>query len=289
MPQPLELSNPMSLGFSVGDFLAVSKLIKDISDCIRHGSTTSYQALDVELHSLKRALDEIERLQCPPGQEADVNKVKVVALNCRPPLDQFAAKLKAYGILGHQPQGKPTPKSGLEKLAKKVQWRVEMEEHAVRLRASIVAHVGFLAVRLNLIGLRWTSTRALFDRELTKSGKTSLHQSESKQLKDRLSRQHLPSSFSKYPNLHLHALGCGLNPSWTLQRISGSQISESLPWYLKYMAACPDRTLRTRGFKTRSGSKTPWGTYSPFLPSTAGVRFMPSFATGLRQARAARR
>ncbi|GJN70802.1 hypothetical protein VFPFJ_08686 [Purpureocillium lilacinum] len=143
----------MSLGFSVGDFVAVAKLIKEISGCIRHGTTASYQALDLELHTLKRALDEIERLQCPPGQASAVNQVKVAALNCRQPLDQFASKLQAYGILGLQPQTKPDLKSSLGRLAKKVQWGVEMEEHAVRLRATIVAHVGFLALRLNLIGL----------------------------------------------------------------------------------------------------------------------------------------
>lgn len=51
----------MSFGFSVGDFIAVAKLIKDISSTIQ-GASASYQALDLELYSLRRVLDEIEKI-----------------------------------------------------------------------------------------------------------------------------------------------------------------------------------------------------------------------------------
>ncbi|KAH7140946.1 hypothetical protein EDB81DRAFT_67951 [Dactylonectria macrodidyma] len=142
----------MSFGFSAGDFLAVGKQIKDISSHIRHASA-SYQALDVELHSLKRALDEIEHIRCPVGQEPAINKVKVTALNCRQLLTDFESKLKKYAILNQQHGAGLGKTRALQKLGRKVEWGIEMEEEAVKLRAAIVAHVGFLNLRLSSLGI----------------------------------------------------------------------------------------------------------------------------------------
>ncbi|KAL6364458.1 hypothetical protein LRP88_01859 [Fusarium phalaenopsidis] len=145
----------MSFGFSVGDFLAAGKLINDIVSALRHSSASSYQELIVELHGLKRALDEIEHLACPPGQEAALNSVKVAALMCQYPLDQFASKLKKYERLDIQPQhGDSSSKSDrLKSWGRKVQWGVGMEKDVVELRAYIATHVGSLNMRLITIGL----------------------------------------------------------------------------------------------------------------------------------------
>ncbi|KAJ4248602.1 hypothetical protein NW757_008250 [Fusarium falciforme] len=133
----------MSFGFSVGDFLAAGKLINDIVSSLRHSSASSYQELIFELHGLKRALDEIEHLACPPGQEAALNSVKVAALMCQYPLDQFAAKLKKYESLDIQPRhGDSSSKSDkLKSWGRKIQWGVGMEKDVVELRAYIAAHV----------------------------------------------------------------------------------------------------------------------------------------------------
>jgi len=232
----------MSLGFSVGDFVAVAKLIKEISGCIRHGTTASYQALDLELHTLKRALDEIERLQCPPGQASAFNQVKVAALNCRQPLDQFASKLQAYGILGLQPQTKPDLKSSLGRLAKKVQWgQVIASERKQAAQGSLIkATTGLILEQVSELA----------------SAFVLLH-----------SWPYAPGAVLTIAD----ASECGSTLSSTLPRTSGGRISESLPWCQRCMVVCHNRTLRTPGFRIPSGSRTPWDACSPYLQSTAGV------------------
>jgi hypothetical protein len=86
----------MSFGFSAGDFIAAPFLIKDIIAALSTSSTTEYRELIIELHRLKRALDEIEHLRCSPSQIASLNAVKVAALMCQHPLDEFAARLKMF-------------------------------------------------------------------------------------------------------------------------------------------------------------------------------------------------
>ena len=55
----------MSFGFSVGDFIAVGSLIKDISSCLQDagGSKTEYQELLRELECLQQALHHLDKLQ----------------------------------------------------------------------------------------------------------------------------------------------------------------------------------------------------------------------------------
>ncbi|RSL54551.1 hypothetical protein CEP53_007403 [Fusarium sp. AF-6] len=133
----------MSFGFSIGDFLAAGKLINDIISSLRHSSASSYQELIVELHGLKRALDEIEHLECPPGQEAALNSVKVAALMCQYLLDQFASKLKKYERLDVRLQhgDNSSTSDRLKSWGRKVQWGVGMEKDVVELRAYIATHI----------------------------------------------------------------------------------------------------------------------------------------------------
>ena len=86
----------MSFGFSVGDFLTVGKLISDIVTSLRTASIAEYRELICELHGLQRALHEIEHLKCTTSQEAANNGIKVAALMCQYPLDDFSAKLKKF-------------------------------------------------------------------------------------------------------------------------------------------------------------------------------------------------
>ncbi|KAJ3543170.1 hypothetical protein NM208_g3725 [Fusarium decemcellulare] len=145
----------MSFGFSIGDFLAAGRLINDIVSSLRHASASSYQELILELHGLKRALDGIEHLECPPGKEAAVNGVKIAALQCQYPLDEFASKLKKYERLDIQ-RGSSSKSDRLKGWGRRVQWGVSMEEDVAQLRAYIATHVGSLNMRLITIGLSTT-------------------------------------------------------------------------------------------------------------------------------------
>ena len=54
----------MSFGFSVGDFIAIGKLIGDITSCLQSagGARSEYQELIREFESLKVALCHLDRL-----------------------------------------------------------------------------------------------------------------------------------------------------------------------------------------------------------------------------------
>lgn len=141
----------MSFGFSVGDFVAATQLIADICSCLRSSSTSGYKELVVELHNLKRALDEIEHLNCIPEQIAAVTAVKVAALTCRFPLNEFAAKMRKFECLEKEGMLSRPQRINLWKL--KLEWGFTMEEEVQRLRTYLMAHVGSLNMRLMTLGL----------------------------------------------------------------------------------------------------------------------------------------
>jgi hypothetical protein len=143
----------MSFGFSVGDFLAAAGLINGIISSLHNASASSYSELVIELHGLQRALYEIERLQCPPSQQAAINSVKVAALMCQHPLDEFAAKLRKYERLGVHDESNLGRTDKLKLWGRKIQWGFSMEEEVVKLRAYIATHVGSLNMRLITLGL----------------------------------------------------------------------------------------------------------------------------------------
>ena len=141
----------MSFGFSVGDFIAAGILIKDIISALRNSSTTEHQELLLELHGLQRALNEIEHIQASPQQETEVNAVKAAALTCQYRLDDFAGKLKKYESLGHVGKASSADKAKFWRL--KLQWGFSMETEVQSLRAYLIAHVGYLNMRLTTLNL----------------------------------------------------------------------------------------------------------------------------------------
>ena len=89
----------MSLGISVGDFIATSILIKNIVTALNSSSVAEYCELQLELEGLERALNAIEHLQPVPDEEIAVVQLKVAALPCRYILEQFHKKLEKYECL----------------------------------------------------------------------------------------------------------------------------------------------------------------------------------------------
>ena len=141
----------MSFGFSVGDFVAAGTLIKDIITALQTSSTSDYQELLLELHGLQRALYEIEHIKADPQQETEVNAVKVAALTCQYRLDDFAEKLKKYEGLGRATKANGAEKARLWRL--KLQWGFSMEAEVQNLRAYLIAHVGYLNMRLTTLNM----------------------------------------------------------------------------------------------------------------------------------------
>jgi len=87
----------MSFGLSIGDFLAVGKLIADITSSLREagGSNSEYQELLRELESLNHALKHLDKLPTN-GLSTNLESIKYAALSCRLPLEQFLGKIKKY-------------------------------------------------------------------------------------------------------------------------------------------------------------------------------------------------
>ncbi len=143
----------MSFGFSVGDLITVGRLVQHVISSLRASSVSEYQELILELHGLQRALDSIEHLKCAPSQDAALNGVKVAALMCQYPLDEFASKLKRFESMEIGKAGKASRADRINAWSKKLRWGFCMEEEVGRLRAYLMAHVGSLNMRLITQGL----------------------------------------------------------------------------------------------------------------------------------------
>lgn len=137
-------------GFSAGDFLATARLIKDIINALQSSSTSEFKELALELHGYARALHEIEHLRPSAGQECTVNAVKVVALMCKHPLDEFMVKLKKYEAFDQMSLNK---KDRINRWKLKLQWGLTMEDEVQRIRAYMAAHIASLNTRLLTQGL----------------------------------------------------------------------------------------------------------------------------------------
>lgn len=140
----------MSFGFSVGDFVAIARLVSDIANALRSSSISEFKELVTELENVQRALYEIEHLVASPGQESKIDSIKVAALRCRHPLDVFATRLKKYQALG---EASLTKKEQLKKWKLKLEWGLTMEEEVQRIRTILSAHMASLNVRLGTQGL----------------------------------------------------------------------------------------------------------------------------------------
>lgn len=143
----------MSFGFSVGDFITFGRLILHIVSSLRASSIAEYRELIIELHSLQRALHEIEYLECHPSQELAVSGIKVAALVCQYPLEEFAGRLKKFESLITGSAGHVSRVDKVKMWGKKLRWGFCMEEEVMKLRAYLVAHVGSLNMRLITQGL----------------------------------------------------------------------------------------------------------------------------------------
>lgn len=139
----------MSFGFSVGDFLAVGKLIADITSCLKEtgGSKTEYQDLVRELDCLRQALVHLERFQ--PHDSVDADSIRFTALSCKRPLEDFLRRLQRYDAsLGSSAAG-PSWKVPLDK----VRFMLSQKDDIRKLQSYLSVHVGTLNILLAEHGL----------------------------------------------------------------------------------------------------------------------------------------
>lgn len=137
----------MAFGFSVGDFIAIGKLIKDISSCLHDtgGAKAEYQELLREFECLQQALQHLDKLQnrnsCSP---AALDSIKYAALSCRRPLEEFLGKIQKYdkslGMWG---------KDGvITSTANKLRWGFGQKEEVRKLQNYLNIHVATINILL---------------------------------------------------------------------------------------------------------------------------------------------
>jgi hypothetical protein len=141
----------MSFGFSVGDFVTATMLIKDIVVCLKDsgGSSSEYQELMLELDGLRQALTKIEHLQGSAEQMPAINSIKVAAPNCDFVLRDFLQKLKKY----QQSLEHGKSRGWVIDSSKKVKWELTMKNDVQTLRGYLLAHTSSLNMRLLAEGL----------------------------------------------------------------------------------------------------------------------------------------
>lgn len=148
--EPISATPAMSFGFSVGDFLAVGKLIASITNSLREagGSKSEYQELVRELESLDHALKHLDALPLN-GVPASLESNKYAALSCRRPLEQFLGKIERYekslGIWGGA--------NPLRKTADKFRWAFEEKDEMKKLQSYLSIHIGTINILLAEYGL----------------------------------------------------------------------------------------------------------------------------------------
>ena len=137
----------MSFGFSVGDFVAVGKLVVEITNSLKDagGSKSGYQDLLRQLESLQRALQDLDKLQAQGSPSATLDSIKSNALMCRRPLEEFLGKLKRYdkslGVWGKPGAWKET--------RGKVRWALGRQKEVHKLQSYLNVQVGTINMRLS--------------------------------------------------------------------------------------------------------------------------------------------
>ncbi|KAH6392366.1 hypothetical protein HBI14_198530 [Parastagonospora nodorum] len=141
----------MASPISVGDVIAIGKLIKDIVGALQSvgGAKSEYQELVREFQSLDTALRHLDRLEYQTTVPNHVGAIKAAALICRHPLQDFLTRIKKYETsLG------PWSRAHAGKAAKdKLRWALGGKDDIRRLQTYLAIHLGTINTLLLEHGL----------------------------------------------------------------------------------------------------------------------------------------
>jgi len=133
---------PVPFGFSIGDVIATSILIKDVLKALddTYGAAAEYQELCRELLALDRALLEVESLSrsCDISIEPNAlsHTVLRVADQCKECIEDFLKKIKGYEkSLRNGGSG-----NKLCDMERKVRWALIQKGELARFRTEINGH-----------------------------------------------------------------------------------------------------------------------------------------------------
>lgn len=126
-------------GFSLGDFIAGLKLVKDLVEALNDsvGAKPSYQRLIAELVNLERALTEVRSLQVDDSQASQKIALEQAASQCQENIANFLEKnAKFSSTLGTSPTC-----SKWRTNLHKIQWGLCKADAMDKFRAEISGHV----------------------------------------------------------------------------------------------------------------------------------------------------
>jgi hypothetical protein len=135
----------MSFGWSAGDTFSAVKLINNIICSVQStgGARDNFQELVTELHGLEKALIELDELAAMPGQVPEITALKFASCNCGAALERFYEKIRPFeNSLGSKAQ------STFKAAPRMVRWELLVRKDVPELRTFLVAHVGYLNMRL---------------------------------------------------------------------------------------------------------------------------------------------
>lgn len=147
----------VGFGFSVGDIIAVLKLVGTVTDALRESSnaTNSFRGLINELYALESTLIAVKRL------DADIKHVQRVALEqaaiqCQRTINDFYQKIR---------KSQPHLQAGgtgsrLKDAWEKVKWETCKKSDVETFRAQIRGHTSSIEILLLTIHMEATSTQA---------------------------------------------------------------------------------------------------------------------------------
>ena len=152
----------MSFGYSVGDGLALIKLVWQISQALNEarGVKADLQRITSKLNSLTNAIESsvnacTEWDRAYPDQKNNASRNALLEENriCQDLLQGFWDKSEKYARSILRVNGQPIPKWNIKSGARKIQWCIFHSDDIVDLDRNLNSHV--MAINMYSSALRW--------------------------------------------------------------------------------------------------------------------------------------
>jgi hypothetical protein len=146
---------PVGFGFSVGDFLAVLRLIGAVIDALRESSyaSSSFRSLINELYALESALLHVKRLDLDDSHHVEMVALRQAASQCQRTIDSFYSKIQKYQP--HLQQGGTDSK--IKDAWVKIKWAVCKKDDLDTFRAEIRGHTSSIGILLLTVQMESTT------------------------------------------------------------------------------------------------------------------------------------
>ena len=170
---------PVGFGFSVGDLISGSMLIKELINALNDasGSSAEYRKLICELQNLQSALETLQDLRVDESRRDQRFKLEQVAAHCLKTIEDFVTRCTKFDA--HLATSCKASKDTVLKwktALKKVQWAFTKRDDVLKLRAEIMGHTSTINILMSSIQLSQNVSDLDKLEELRKSSATQQEQ-----------------------------------------------------------------------------------------------------------------